>query len=67
MLAPRFAAGAPGLTQHTAAKFDEAVRLASQLARPGEVVLLAPGGTSFDEFKDFEARGERFRRLVSEL
>jgi UDP-N-acetylmuramoylalanine--D-glutamate ligase len=67
MLAPLFAAQAPRLAQHTAVKFDEAVRLAAQLARPGEVVLLAPGGTSFDEFKDFEARGERFRQLVSEL
>lgn len=67
MLAALFAARAPQLPQHTAARFDEAVRLAAQLARPGEVVLLAPGGTSFDEFKDFEARGERFRQLVSEL
>ena len=38
-----------------------------QTAAGAEVVLLAPGGTSFDEFKDFEARGERFRQLVSEL
>lgn len=67
MLAPLIAAGAPGLPQHTAAKFDEAVRLAARHARPGEVVLLAPGGTSFDEFKDFEARGERFHQLVNEL
>jgi UDP-N-acetylmuramoylalanine-D-glutamate ligase len=31
------------------------------------VVLLAPGGTSFDEFVDFAARGERFRELVGAL
>lgn len=47
-----------------AAGLDEAVRAAKNLARPGDVVLLSPGGTSFDEFKDFEARGERFRQLV---
>jgi UDP-N-acetylmuramoylalanine--D-glutamate ligase len=31
------------------------------------VVLLSPGGTSFDEFKDFAERGERFRKWVQEL
>lgn len=46
---------------------EEAVRAASRLARPGSVVLLSPGGTSFDEFRDFEERGERFRKWVSEL
>lgn len=46
---------------------DEAVAAAAQLAKPGEVVLLAPGGTSFDEFTDFEARGRRFKELVHSL
>ena len=46
---------------------QEAVRLAAQVAEPGDVVLLSPGGTSFDEFKDFEERGERFRTWVQEL
>jgi UDP-N-acetylmuramoylalanine--D-glutamate ligase len=31
------------------------------------VVLLSPGGTSFDEFIDFEARGEAFKKWVMEL
>jgi len=46
---------------------DAAVWAANRVAEPGDVVLLAPGGTSFDEFPDFEARGERFRELVRAL
>jgi UDP-N-acetylmuramoylalanine--D-glutamate ligase len=46
---------------------EQAVLAAARVARPGDVVLLAPGGTSFDEFIDFEARGERFREMVQEL
>jgi UDP-N-acetylmuramoylalanine--D-glutamate ligase len=41
-----------------------AVNAAESAARPGDVVLLSPGGTSFDAYKDFEARGEHFRALV---
>jgi UDP-N-acetylmuramoylalanine--D-glutamate ligase len=46
---------------------EDAVRAAARLAAPGNVVLLSPGGTSFDQFKDFEERGEAFRKWVSEL
>jgi len=46
---------------------ETAVEAAAAAARPGDVVLLAPGGTSFDEFVDFAARGERFRALVEAL
>jgi UDP-N-acetylmuramoylalanine--D-glutamate ligase len=46
---------------------EEAVMAAKQAATAGDVVLLSPGGTSFDEFKDFEERGERFRSLVRQL
>ena len=45
----------------------EAVRQAAAVAEAGDVVLLSPGGTSFDEFKDFEERGERFTTWVQEL
>jgi len=45
----------------------EAVIKAAEVAEPGDVVLLSPGGTSFDEFKDFAERGERFREWVREL
>jgi UDP-N-acetylmuramoylalanine--D-glutamate ligase len=45
----------------------EAVRAAADVLQPGDVVLLSPGGTSFDEFKDFEERGECFVQWVMEL
>ena len=45
----------------------EAVVKAAQVAVSGDVVLLSPGGTSFDEFKDFEERGERFTAWVQDL
>ena len=45
----------------------EAVQHACILADPGDVVLLSPGCTSFDQFKDFEERGECFRQWVKEL
>ena len=50
-----------------AAGLHEAVLQAAQVAESGDVVLLSPGGTSFDEFKDFAERGERFREWVQEL
>jgi UDP-N-acetylmuramoylalanine--D-glutamate ligase len=44
-----------------------AVRSADRAAQTGDVVLLAPGGTSFDAYVDFAARGRHFRMLVEEL
>jgi UDP-N-acetylmuramoylalanine--D-glutamate ligase len=45
----------------------EAVLSAANKVSEGDVVLLSPGGTSFDEFRDFEARGEAFKKWVMEL
>jgi UDP-N-acetylmuramoylalanine--D-glutamate ligase len=45
-------------------RLDEAVVLAKRIAGPNSVVLLSPGGTSYDAYKDFEERGEHFRQLV---
>jgi len=50
-----------------ATDLEEAVRIAHREAQVGDVVLLAPGGTSYDAYKDFEARGEHFRRLVNAI
>ena len=46
---------------------QEAVRLAAEVAESGDVVLLSPGGTSFDQFSDFTERGEWFKTWVQEL
>ena len=46
---------------------EEAVGAAAEIIQSGDVVLLSPGGTSFDEFADFEERGEMFRKWVLEL
>jgi UDP-N-acetylmuramoylalanine--D-glutamate ligase len=44
-----------------------AVARAQALARPGDVVLLSPGGTSYDAYTDFAGRGQHFRDLVRDL
>ncbi len=54
-------------TLERCAGLQEAVTRAAAVAEPGDVVLLSPGGTSFDEFTDFAERGERFRTWVMAL
>jgi UDP-N-acetylmuramoylalanine--D-glutamate ligase len=64
MMAARLAGMAGLIRVETMA---EAVQAAVETAVPGDVVLLSPGGTSFDAFVDFAERGEVFRQLVQEL
>jgi UDP-N-acetylmuramoylalanine--D-glutamate ligase len=45
----------------------EAVAEAARVARSGDVVLLSPGGTSYDMYQDFEERGRDFARAAQEL
>jgi UDP-N-acetylmuramoylalanine--D-glutamate ligase len=44
---------------------ETALRAATEGARPGEVVLLSPACASYDQYRDYEERGEQFRRLVT--
>ena len=46
---------------------ESAVRDAREDAEPGDVVLLSPACASYDQFRDFEERGERFREIVEAL
>lgn len=55
------------VTLNRCRNLEEAVKQAHRIAEPGDIVLLAPGGTSYDEFKDFEERGESYRRWVKQL
>jgi len=52
---------------HRCQSLEQAVDLAATLAMAGDLVLLSPGGTSFDAYPDFAARGEHFRQLVKSL
>jgi UDP-N-acetylmuramoylalanine--D-glutamate ligase len=51
---------------HSCETLDKAVNAAAGAARPGEVVLLAPACSSFDQFENYEQRGRVFKQLVSE-
>jgi len=50
-----------------AKNMEAAAWLAYRTANPGDIVLLAPGGTSFDAFSDFAERGNYFREIVNDI
>lgn len=58
------AAGKPVMRSGT---LEQAVRDAAAAARPGDVVMLSPACASFDQFRDYEARGAAFRDAVEAL
>jgi UDP-N-acetylmuramoylalanine--D-glutamate ligase len=65
---PRFAEIlAPHVPVTRSEMLCEAVRQAIAAAQPGEVVMLSPACASFDQFRDFEARGDAFRDIVAAL
>ena len=56
-----------GLTINCCSDLEDALKKASEIVQPGDVVLLSPGGTSFDEFHDFAERGDWFKKWVNKL
>ena len=56
-----------GTTVHRAATIEGAVQQAATLAQPGDAVLLSPACSSFDMFRDYEERAQRFIAAVMEL
>ena len=61
------ALGGTGVPLHRAERLEQAMAQARREAGGGETVLLSPACASYDQYRDFEARGERFRSLVGEL
>jgi len=62
--APAIAAALDGLALVACGTLEHALAAARAAAQPGEVVLLSPACASYDQFRDFEARGDEFRRLA---
>ena len=46
---------------------NSAVKNAHSIAQPGDVVLLSPGCASYDEFSNFEERGNHFKSIIKSL
>ncbi|WP_126993127.1 UDP-N-acetylmuramoyl-L-alanine--D-glutamate ligase [Thermosipho globiformans] len=56
-----------GINFMECSSINEAVNHLFRIANPGDVIMLSPGGASFDAFKNFEERGEYFKQLVFQL
>lgn len=46
---------------------EQCIEIAKEIAKPGQIVLFSPASASFDMFKNFEERGEKFKELVNRL
>jgi UDP-N-acetylmuramoylalanine--D-glutamate ligase len=51
---------------HSCKTLDRAIDAAAAAAQPGEVVLLAPACSSYDQFENYEQRGRAFKELVGQ-
>ena len=56
-----------GLEIRDVSDYHQAVAMADEAARPGDVVILSPASTSFDRFANFMERGRVFKAIVNEL
>jgi len=65
--ADKIAADLGALPVEQAGTLERAVKRAMESARPGDVVLLAPACSSFDQFENYEHRGRVFKELVARL
>jgi UDP-N-acetylmuramoylalanine--D-glutamate ligase len=65
--APELAEALGDVPHETSGDLETAVAAAAAAARPGDVVLLSPACASYDQFRDFEERGDEFRRLAEAL
>ena len=52
---------------HMCDTFEDIVKVAKKVAKPGQIVLFSPASASFDMFKNFEERGNKFKELVNQL
>ena len=58
---------APHMPVQRSEMMCEAIQQAMAAAKPGDVILLSPACASFDQFRDYEARGDAFRQIVEAL
>ncbi len=64
---PRIAHDLAGDNAIVVNNLEEAVHAAKDIAVPGDIVLLSPTTSSFDQYPNFEERGKHFKRIVAAL